>query len=149
MQDRNNRVKIAGVVKSPFRFNHEVYGERFYIFSVESLRLSGTADEIKVMVSERLVDVSRDMTGAEVSLSGQFRSCNQHGGGKMKLLLYVFVFDIEFPGEIECQGDVNEIILNGYLCKKPNYRSIVPMGNRIISRVSFGAGTRNSFQICP
>lgn len=59
----NNQVTIMGEVVSGFTFSHEVFGEGFYMVDVDVKRLSNSRDRIPVMVSERLIDVSRDYEG--------------------------------------------------------------------------------------
>ena len=56
----NNQVSIVGEIVSDFRFSHEVYGEGFYMVDVSVSRLSNFVDYIPVMVSERLIDVTKD-----------------------------------------------------------------------------------------
>ena len=67
-----------GEVATPFTFSHEVFGEGFYMVSVNVRRLSNSMDCIPLMISERLIDVSRDYTGEFIMASGQFRSYNRH-----------------------------------------------------------------------
>ena len=59
-------------------------------------RLSEQADVIPLMVSERLMDVHKDLRGAPSRAVGQFRSYNRHEGVKNRLMLSVlperFVF---------------------------------------------------------
>ena len=76
----NNNVSITGEVASAFSFSHEVFGERFYLADIAVKRLSDSEDLIPVMVSERLVDVTEDLTGVTVRVEGQFRSYNCHEG---------------------------------------------------------------------
>lgn len=59
----NNQVNVYGEVISEFTFSHEVYGEGFYMVHLSVRRLSNVFDTIPLMVSERLVDVSKDYRG--------------------------------------------------------------------------------------
>ena len=83
----NNQVTIMGEVATPFTFSHEVFGEGFYMVSVNVRRLSNSMDCIPLMISERLIDVSRDYTGEFIMASGQFRSYNRHEEQKNRLVL--------------------------------------------------------------
>ena len=74
----NNQVSIVGEIVSDFRFSHEVYGEGFYMVDVSVSRLSNFVDYIPVMVSERLIDDTKDYEGQFVYINGQFRSFNTH-----------------------------------------------------------------------
>ena len=117
--EKNNRVYIHGEIVSEAKFSHEVFGEGFYEFFVKVLRLSGQADILPVTVSERIM--TEDMKpGAQISVLGQFRSYNKLEGGRSRLMLTVFVRELlEEP-----QGkNPNSIVLSGYICKPPVYRT--------------------------
>ena len=92
----NNRVCIIGEVVSEFTFSHEVFGEGFYIANVSVNRLSDMVDIIPLMISERLIDVTKDYRGRKIEVSGQFRSYNRHEGVKNKLVLSIFVRELRF-----------------------------------------------------
>jgi single-stranded DNA-binding protein len=126
----NNRVTVIGEIVSEFTFSHEVYGEGFYMTNLSVSRLSDQADVIPLMVSERLVDVHRSYIGQTVAASGQFRSYNRHEGSKNRLLLSVFVREIEFMEKFEDYTKTNLIFLDGYICKQPIYRK-TPLGREI------------------
>ena len=134
---KNNVVDIAGRVVTEFEFSHAVYGEGFYVCEVEVPRLSDSFDRIPIMVSERLLDISQSYTGKYVIAQGQFRSYNKHENGRSRLLLSVFVREILVEEEVqECeeqnvvQNTPNNIFLDGYICKEPNYRK-TPLGREI------------------
>ena len=55
----NNRVTVIGTIVSDFTFSHAVFGEGFYLVDLSVSRLSEQADVIPLMVSERLMDVTR------------------------------------------------------------------------------------------
>ena len=59
----NNKVSVIGEVVSEFTFSHEVFGEGFYIADLAVSRLSDQVDVIPLMISERLLDVSKDYRG--------------------------------------------------------------------------------------
>ena len=132
----NNHLILVGKVTSDKRFSHEIYGEKFYIFDLAVPRLSGNADIIPITVSERLLSINELTIDAKITVEGQFRSYNSYENEKNKLVLTVFAKDIKFienqEAEIEVSKDVvsNEVILNGYICKKPIYRQ-TPFGREI------------------
>ena len=129
----NNRVSIIGEVVSEFEFSHEVFGEGFYLVNVSVNRLSDMVDIIPLMISERLVDVTKDYRGRKIEVSGQFRSYNRHEGVKNKLILSIFVREMQFIEEEEIpeeQARTNQIFLDGYVCKPPVYRK-TPLGREI------------------
>ena len=47
----NNQAIIIGTIEDEFVFNHEIYAEKFYTFTVKVPRLSGASDNVRVMVS--------------------------------------------------------------------------------------------------
>ena len=126
----NNRVSVIGEILSEFTFSHEVFGEGFYMTELSVNRLSEQADVIPLMVSERLIDVTKDMRGQIIEASGQFRSYNRHEGIKNRLLLSVFVREIEFLDAFDDCTKTNQIFLDGYVCKPPVYRK-TPLGREI------------------
>ena len=126
----NNQVTIMGEIASPFIFSHEVYGEGFYMVDVHVKRLSNSEDNIPLMISERLIDVSQDYTGEFIMVSGQFRSYNRHDEQKNRLVLSVFVREVEFIEEELDGAKTNNIFLDGYICKLPVYRK-TPLGREI------------------
>ena len=95
----NNQVTIMGEIVSPFLFSHEVFGEGFYMVEVDVKRLSNSKDRIPLMISERLIDVSKDYTGEFIMVNGQFRSYNRHEEMKNRLILSVFVRELFFIEE--------------------------------------------------
>lgn len=134
----NNHLILMGKVTSEKRFSHEIYGESFYIFDMEVPRLSNTQDIIPVTISERLIPEGTLEIGKKVLIKGQFRSYNSYENEKNKLILTVFAKDIFFEDEIENELNneeskeivSNEVILTGYICKKPIYRQ-TPFGREI------------------
>jgi len=127
----NNNVKLGGVVASGLELSHEIYGEKFYKFFMEIDRLSGIKDKIPVIISERLIDVNNFEVGKLILVNGQYRSYNQVlENGKSKLILSVFVKEIETEELDEKIKTVNELILIGCICKPPIYRK-TPLGRDI------------------
>ena len=126
----NNQVSIVGEVVSDFSFSHEVFGEGFYMLDVSVKRLSDSCDVIPLMISERLVNVNEDCRGACIRAAGQFRSYNRHEEKKNRLVLSVFVRELEFVDEESENANTNQIFLDGYICKAPVYRK-TPLGREI------------------
>lgn len=143
----NNYLTLVGKVTSEKQFSHEIYGERFYSFDLSIPRLSGNADIIPVTVSERLITDEMMQIGTKLLIKGQFRSYNSYENEKNRLILTVFAKDIEKIDEepVEQLEDgentvsnefakkdttTNEVVLIGYICKKPIYRQ-TPFGREI------------------
>lgn len=126
----NNRVTIVGEVVSEFEFSHEVYGEGFYTLNISVNRLSDSVDIIPLMISERLVDVTEDLRGVIIEASGQFRSYNRHEENKNRLMLSIFVRELQLYDNYEEENSTNQIFLDGYICKPAIYRR-TPLGREI------------------
>ncbi len=132
----NNYLTLVGKVTGEKRFSHEIYGEKFYVFDLSIQRLSGNADIIPITVSERIVNDEMLTIGKDLLVKGQFRSYNSYENERNRLILTVFAKDIM---EVEEQEEneiakkdmvTNEVVLIGYVCKKPIYRQ-TPFGREI------------------
>lgn len=133
----NNYLTLVGKVTGEKRFSHEIYGEKFYVFDLEIPRLSGNADVIPITVSERLITDEMLSEGKKLLVKGQFRSYNSYENEKNRLILTVFAKDIALVNEEEEENEMtkkdmvtNEVVLVGYVCKKPIYRQ-TPFGREI------------------
>ena len=132
----NNHIVLVGKVTSDKIFSHEIYGEKFYIFNLSVPRLSGNADIIPITISERLLELEDLAIDKKIIVEGQFRSYNSYENEKNRLVLTVFAKEVKFvenqDEEIEVSKDFtsNEVVLNGYICKKPIYRQ-TPFGREI------------------
>lgn len=120
LTEKNNKVFISGEIISDAEFSHEVYGEGFYEMNVLVKRLSGQGDILPVTISERLISDKELCKGATINAIGQFRSYNKLVDGKSKLMLTVFVREIV---DDRIGKNPNSIILKGYICKEPIYRT--------------------------
>ena len=126
----NNRVCVIGEIAGEFTFSHGVFGEGFYLTELSVRRLSDQVDLIPLLVSERLMDVAKDYRGQTIQVNGQFRSYNRHEGTKNRLILSVFVREVEFIEEFTDYTKTNQIFLDGFVCKAPVYRK-TPLGREI------------------
>ena len=128
-----NIVKLVGKIASERVFSHEMYGEGFYNLDLEVPRLSDSVDLLPLTISERLI-VNVDLTiGQYVIIEGQLRSYNRYIDNSNRLVLTIFTKDIYIPEEDELTEILrkpNEIYLDGYICKKPIYRT-TPFGREI------------------
>ena len=135
----NNYLTLVGKVTGEKKFSHEIYGERFYVFNLEVERLSGNADIIPITVSERLATDEMLTAGKSLLVKGQFRSYNSYDNEKNRLILTVFAKDVvELEESIQEEENemtkkdmvTNEVVLVGFICKKPIYRQ-TPFGREI------------------
>ena len=135
----NNYLTLVGKVTGEKKFSHEIYGESFYVFNLEIPRLSGNSDIIPITISERLIKEDTLQAGKKLLVKGQFRSYNSYENEKNRLILTVFakdVVELEENSEEEenemVKKDIitNEVVLVGFICKKPIYRQ-TPFGREI------------------
>ena len=126
----NNEVQLLGTVESELSYSHEVYGEGFYRFLLNVPRLSDISDKINITVSERLLSDINIGIGQTVCVNVQFLSYNNYSESGNKLILTVFARDITSEDENDIGKNPNHIFLNGFLCKKPVYRT-TPFGREI------------------
>ena len=122
----SNRAVLCGTVAEPARFSHESRGIRFHIFPLETVRLSGTPDRLNLLIRESLLIPALLRPGSRVAIEGELRSFNNKSGVGSRLVLTVFVRDIQPSGP----DDDNHIVLTGALCKEPILR-VTPMGREI------------------
>lgn len=125
--EENNRVELVGKIISDLEFDHEVFREKFYFARLYTERTSGNADIIPLLISEKLF--TSNLNREYVSVSGEFRSYNNHEEGKNSLQLNVFVQEM-WVLDVEFTDFANKIELMGYICKKPVYRK-TPLGREI------------------
>lgn len=126
----NNEVILIGKVVSDIKFSHKVYGEGFYSFDLQIPRLSNSYDILPITISERLLPSYGNIQEKTLEIEGQLRSYNQYSEGKNKLILTVFCLEMKEVPIGELAKSKNHIYLNGYICKKPIYRT-TPFGREI------------------
>lgn len=119
----NNKVMLSGIVDSELVFSHMIYGEKFYLFKLKVPRLSEKFDLINITISERFFAIKEPEVGDVVEIKGQFRSYNNFSNIGNRLMLTVFVKEIEYLDTLNITQNPNTIFLNGYICKSPIYRT--------------------------
>lgn len=118
-----NKIILAGLVTEEPIFSHEIYGEKFYRFSLSSSRQSGTQDVLPCIASEIL---KKDIeAGTEVKVCGNIRTRNVHENDKSHLEITVFVKEV-----FQYEEDENNVELDGFICKEPTYRE-TPLGRQV------------------
>ena len=122
-----NTVELCGALAAAPRFSHLSRGERFFIFPVETRRLSGAVDTINVVSREALLAALRIEEAERLCVQGELRSFNNRREEGPKLVITVFARALSLAGGGE---DVNAITLRGALCKPPVLR-VTPMGRDI------------------
>lgn len=127
-QLKSNRIRLVGTVHSELEYSHALYGENFYLFNLAVQRLSDKTDNIQVTASERIMEDIKLCPGTRIEVEGQLRSYNKQEESHNRLILTVFAQNIK-PSSENCD-DPNQIVLEGYICKKPVFRT-TPFGREI------------------
>lgn len=125
-----NKVIMEGKVKEELEFSHSIYGEGFYNTYIEIPRLSEIKDVLPITISERLTKGIELKKSDNVLVDGQLRSYNKTINGNNKLILVTFVKEIKIITPNQEIKNPNQIYLDGFICKKPVYRS-TPFGREI------------------
>lgn len=126
MEHTRNSVTLRGSLAQLPAFSHENHNRRFYRFSLEVPRLSGTVDILPVITEDILVEGIDPCGGDMLTVTGQIRSHNQYVDGVRRLMIFVFASTIT----AEDGEPINDVILEGPLCKEPTYRR-TPLGREI------------------
>ena len=126
MEHIENQVRLRGTLLALPRFSHENHGRKFFRFTLEVPRLSGAVDLLPVVAEERLLNEIDLSGGYMLTVTGQIRTHNIRENGVRHLLIFVFA------SQITCEdGDpVNEVIVEGPICREPTYRR-TPLGREI------------------
>ena len=101
----NNKVMLAGKIVAPLKFQMEHKGEAFYRTILQVNRQSGQCDLIPLLLSEGLLDDTKNYEGQLVCVTGQFRSYNSYDNEKNRLILTVFAKDVV---EVEENNDEDD-----------------------------------------
>lgn len=121
-----NHITLRGSLASLPQFSHENHGRRFFRFPLEVPRLSGAVDVLPVIAREDVLCAMELSDGEMLTVTGQIRSHNLREDGKRRLLIFVFA------NLIVCEDGepLNEVTLEGPLCREPTYRK-TPLGREI------------------
>ena len=126
MEHSVNQITLRGTLQELPQFSHENHGKTFYRFYLEVPRLSGAVDILPVIADSNVLN-GIDLSGGEMlTVTGQIRSHNTRTEGIRHLMIFVFASSI-----VAEDGDpLNEVLLEGPLCKEPTYRR-TPLGREI------------------
>lgn len=126
MEHMENQVRLRGSLLALPRFSHENHGKKFFRFTLEVARLSGAVDLLPIVAEERILHDADLSDGSMLTVLGQIRSHNIRENGVRHLLIFVFAT------QILCEDGepINEVIIEGPLCREPTYRR-TPLGREI------------------
>ena len=126
MEHTNNQITLRGTLENLPEYSHENHGRRFFRFFLEVPRLSGTVDRLPIVAEERILN-EMDLSGGEMlTVIGQVRTHNSRSDGIRRLLIFVYAMNIE----AEDGEPINDVQLDGLICKGPVYRR-TPLGREI------------------
>ena len=136
MEERkgNNEVFVIGEATRNFRYSHDVRGQKFYETELAVPRVSGVVDCIMLIISETMIDLNKDYTGEFLAVTGEYRSCRKTEGEKSHVVLYLSASDFKVVTEEEDVCAENNIYLDGYICKKTNFR-VTKAGHEIMDGI--------------
>jgi hypothetical protein len=126
MEHTYNQITVRGKVNVMPQFSHENHGKLFYRFTLEVSRLSGTVDILPIVAEEGLLSQVDLSIGCMITVCGQIRSHNIRHDGIRRLLVFVFAVRVI----AEDGPAVNDVVLEGFLCREPVYRR-TPLGREI------------------
>ena len=124
--EHTNSITIRGSLVELPQFSHENHGRKFYRFTLEVGRLSGAVDLLPVIAEASLLDDLDPCAGSMLTVCGQIRSHNQRTDGVRRLMIFVFATSVI----VEDGEPINDVILEGLLCREPTYRR-TPLGREI------------------
>ena len=126
MEQTCNFITVRGQLQNLPVFSHENHSRRFCRFYLEVPRLSGAVDILPIIAEETLLENLNPTAGSMLTVTGQIRSHNQRTDGVRRLLVFIFA------GSILCEDGepLNEVILEGPLCREPTFRR-TPLGREI------------------
>ena len=126
MEHTTNSITIRGQLQTLPQLSHENHGRQFYRFVLEVPRLSGAVDLLPVVAEAHILQDLDPTAGEMLTVTGQIRSHNQRADGIRRLMIFVFA-----TGIVAEDGDpINEVVVEGPLCKEPTYRR-TPLGREI------------------
>ena len=126
MEHTVNSITLRGELEALPEFSHENHGRTFYRFTLLVPRLSGAVDRLPIIAEDRLLEEIDPNNGEMLTVTGQVRSHNVRTDTGRRLLIFVFAMSI-------CAEDgdpINEVTLEGALCREPTYRR-TPLGREI------------------
>ena len=126
MEQSTNSAVLRGSLEALPQFSHESHGKRFSRFILAVPRLSGTVDRLPVVAEQAVLDAIDPSGGEMLTVTGQVRSHNLRLEDTRRLMIFLFAQHIA----AEDGPPINQVALEGLLCKEPVYRQ-TPLGREI------------------
>ena len=126
MEQYINQIKLRGSLQELPKFSHENHGRKFYRFLLDVPRLSSAVDTLPVIAELKVLETLDLSAGSSIYVEGQIRSHNLTDETGRHLLIFVYATTL-----IAEEGPpLNEVTLEGTLCKPPVFRH-TPLGREI------------------
>lgn len=132
-----DKVFVNGIIEEEFEFSHQEFHQRYYQTRIKVARASGTEDLVPILVTDFLIGEKlnhQSLKGKWLEVAGEFMTFNRIGeDGCRHLKQFVIPTEVNIcNSEYELKEDANSnsIYLDGYICKKPTFRS-TPFGRQI------------------
>ena len=105
-----NDLELRGALAAAPQFSHMSRGERFFVFPVETRRLSGAADRINVIARQSLLEsaVLPDESGG-IYVRGELRSFNNRRGEGARLVITAFARELRFDQGFKV-GEIADVL---------------------------------------
>jgi single-stranded DNA-binding protein len=126
LEHTTNCITLRGELEELPEFSHENHGRTFYRFTLLVPRLSGAIDRLPIVAEDRLLEQIDPNGGELLTVTGQIRSHNIRTDSGRRLLIFVFAMNLR----AEDGEPINEVTLEGALCREPTYRR-TPLGREI------------------
>lgn len=119
-----NKMTVSGVVKNEPTLNHVARGMEMYAFDMHVERASGVFDMIPCICNKIIAEKVK--LGELNSFTGEIHSRNEEIEG----IRTCRTFFIPYMETENNEVGENEVLLKGFLCKKPIYRK-TPLGKEV------------------
>ncbi len=123
----NNKVMLAGRLLEDFVFFRRGRETDYYTSHLCVYRNTGSEYTIPILVPESLIPSKRNAKGLSVEIQGEFRSYNYSEGLKNRTFMLVFVHQLESLERYENLPGMDQIYLDGFVCKTPYFRRVSGM----------------------
>ena len=124
--EENNIGRLRGTAAGRPVLSHRSRGEAFFLLPLTVRRLSGTEDELPLLIRRSLLEAAAPKDEDGLRVGGELRSFRRRQGEGPRLMISVFARSLSFDsGE-----DENLVRLRGALCREPRLRR-TPLGREI------------------
>ena len=121
-----NLIRLCGTPDGPPLFSHSSRGQDFFTIPRLVRRLSGNEDRLNLLLRREQLEALELREAERLIVTGELRSFNSRRSDGPRLVLSVFVRELDFTDE----PDDNLVRLRGVLCKPPTLRA-TPLGREI------------------